>query len=333
MGCSPSNLPGAFDLADPGAILHFQGIWNKSIPEKVGLSATEIIHEIADGKIKCLYVIGENPILSEPQSSFVRWMLQSNELEGLIVQDIFLTETAQMADVVLPAAMTCEKEGLYTNADRRIQYSAKGVEPAGEAKADWEIIQLIANMLGEDWKYTSSQDIWDEVRRIAPMFSGASYDRLKGSVGLRWPIYNMTHPGTLRLYEKTFMFKDGRARFYPIPPPKFLLLPTEDYPIMLITHRLFEHFNTGSMSRQSAMLLRMKSEPYVELSKIDFDKAGLTEEKNQVRITSPFGTLVTKAKVSNGLNIEPGYAVAPIHFFDKANFNQLTSTYPLDAYA
>jgi formate dehydrogenase alpha subunit len=333
MGCSPVTLTGGFDLAEPGIAQHFNGIWNATISTRPGLSAAEMIHEIAEGKIKLLYIIGENPVLSEPQASFVKWMFQSKELEGLIVQDIFMTETAKLASVVLPAAMTCEKEGLYTNADRRIQYSAKILDPVGVAKPDWEILQMIANTIGVDWKYKCSEDIWNEVRRVAPIFYGASYQRIKENNGMRWPVEDNEHPGTPRLYEKQFMFRDGRARFYPVDFPKFSLLPTQDYPYQLVTHRLFEHFNSGAMSRKSAMLMRSKNEGYIAMHESDFRRLKLTETDCKVRVTSPFGTLVTKAVLLKGIYVPMGYVIAPIHFFDTVNFNVLTSTYPLDAYA
>jgi formate dehydrogenase alpha subunit len=332
MGGSPSTLPGAFEMDDVGIISHFEGIWNATLQTDPGFSATEMIHHIADGKIKALYVIGENPALSEPQSAFVKWMLKSPEMECLIVQDIFLTETAKMAHVVFPAAMIGEKEGLTTNAERRIQYTGKAVEPPGNAKPDWEIIQMMANVLGYDWNYRKSEEIWEEVRRVAPIFTGATYKRLIESGGLYWPIYDEKHPGTPRLYEDRFMFRDGRARFIPIPPPQFINETTEDYPFMLVTHRLFEHFNTGSMSRRSPMLMRVKNKGFVAMNEDDYKKLDLNAD-SIIRIESPYGTITTQPVVQRGVDVPKGFLFAPIHFFNTDNFNNLTSTYPLDPLA
>ena len=334
MGGSPSSLPGGFDLDESGVAEHFEGIWNAKIPMGSGLSATEMIHHIADGKIKGMYVIGENPALSEPQSGFVKWMFQSPEMEALVVQDIFMTETAKLADVVLPAAMIGEKEGLTTNADRRIQYSAKAIDPIGVAKPDWEILQMLANEMGGNWNYKKSEDIWEEVRRVAPIFTGAAYSRLKGSMGLYWPVYTVNDPDTPRLFLDRFMFRDGRARFYPINPPTFINEVTEEYPFFLITHRLFEHFNTGAMSRRSKMLTRTNNRGFVAMHQDDYDALGLTKDDRNVRITSPFGTMVTQAnRIKGGRDVPKGYLFAPIHFFNTDNFNTLTSTFPLDKYA
>jgi formate dehydrogenase major subunit len=229
--------------------------------------------------------------------------------------------------------MICEKEGLTTNCDRRIQYSTLAVEPPGDAKPDWEILQMLANSMGANWNYQNTEEIWNEVRRVAPIFSGASYERLKKSQGLRWPIYNLEDSDTLRLYEKRFEFRDGRARFYPISPPKFLNETTEDYNFMLVTHRLFEHFNTGEMTRRCKLLTRNNNEGFIAMNKIDYDALSLSDTENNIRITSPFGTMLTTAKILPGIYIPVGYIFAPIHFFNTNNFNSLTSTYPLDAYA
>jgi formate dehydrogenase major subunit len=149
-------------LEDEAARIHVGSIWDANVPTKAGLSAPEMIHQVASGKIRALYVIGENPAVSEPQSNFVAWMLQ--RLELLIVQDIFPIETLKYADIVLPAAMMGEKEGSVTNAARRIQFTAKGVRPPGEAKPDWQILQEMATAMGANWRYSSTSEIWEEIR-------------------------------------------------------------------------------------------------------------------------------------------------------------------------
>ncbi len=330
MGCAPFTLPGSYDLSDKGALSHFEGFWSVKLSETTGLSATEMIHHILDGKIKALYIIGENPVLSEPQSGFVRWMLQSLDL--LIVQDIFLTETVKFAQVVFPAAALGEKEGTATNADRRIQYSEKAVNPPGLAKPDWEIIQLLSSEMGINWNYSCSEDIWNEIRQIAPIFRGAAYARLRNSNGLFWPIYNEQHIGTQRLYTELFAFKDNRARFFPIHPPVTITKTTEEYPFMLVTHRLYEHFNTGVMTLKSSLTTRKLKTGFVAMNEEDVKDLKLNDNSS-IRINSPYGSLETKVKIIKQMNVPRNYLFAPIHFFHDGNFNQLTSTYPLDPLA
>jgi predicted molibdopterin-dependent oxidoreductase YjgC len=283
-----------------------------------------MIHDIASRKIRALYVIGENPAVSEPQSNFVTWMLQSLDL--LIVQDIFPNETCRYADIVLPAATVGEKDGTFTNAARRVQYTSAGLPSPGEAKPDWKILQDLANALGADWQYTSAEDIWEEIRRAAPVFAGITHQRLKESNGIFWPCYDENHPGTPRLYEDGFGFRDRRARFLPVKLPETLMEPTEDYPYILITGRLLHHFNTGEMSRRSKKLTRMKPAAYVDMNPEDAAEIGLAEE-DTVRMTSPHGTVLLPLKLDD--QMQRGYLFAPIHYTEP-NFNSLMSAVPID---
>lgn len=327
MGCAPFTLPGAYEIEDIGALTHFEGHWDSSLSNKPGYSATEMIHRILDGKIKALYIIGENPALSEPQSAFVRWMLRNLEL--LIVQDIFLTETAKFADLIFPAAALGEKSGTTTNAARRIQFSEKAIDPPGEALPDWEIIQRLANTFRNNWNYSNSEEIWDEIRKIVPIFKGASYSRLKSSNGLFWPVYSVIHPGTQRLYTKRFMFRDGRARFYPISPPLSYTVTTNDFPFMLITHRLYEQFNTGEMTLRSKITSKSGNLGFIAMNEQDATEYGLSNG-SKIRVSSPYGSVVSLVKILKGLKVPKGHLFAPIHFHKMGNFNELTSTFPLD---
>ncbi len=331
MGASPTMLPGYYPISDDAAKLHFGWAWESKIPTNPGLSASEMIHTVAEGKIKALYVIGENPLLSEPQSDFVKWMLQSLEL--LVVQDIFMTETAKLADVVLPAAMIGEKEGTVTNAARRIQFTEKAVNPPGEAKEDWKIVTELAKTMGINWNYSGAGDIWKEIRELVPIFSGATYERLKKGYGLLWPVYSESHSGTPRLYTDGFAFPDRRARFMPIEPPRLIITPTDEYPYLLVTCRLYEHFNTGEMTRRSALLMRASPELFVCVNEEDAEDLGV-KDGDKIRVESPYGAIVcpTKVKMKN-MRINKGIVAVPTHFFNKYNFNRLTSAYPLDPYS
>jgi len=324
MGALPNLLAGHMEVSDQAACVHVSAIWGAKVPSRPGLAAPEMIHDVASGKIRALYVIGENPVVSEPQSNFVTWMLQ--KLELLVVQDIFPNETAKYAHIVLPAATVGEKEGTFTNAARRVQYTAAGFKPPGEAKPDWQILQEMANAMGANWQYTSTEDIWEEIRKVAPVFSGISHQRLKTSTGIFWPCYDELHPGTPRLYEDGFGFRDRRARFLPVELPDTLMEPTEEYPYVLITGRLLEHFNTGEMSRRSAKLSKLKPASFMNMNPQDAEEAGLVEN-DIVRVTSPHGSVQLPLNIED--SIQHGYLFAPIHF-SEPNFNSLMSAVPID---
>ena len=324
MGALPNLLAGHMEVSDEAARAHVSAIWGTVVPSKAGLAAPEMIHSIASNKIRALYVIGENPAISEPQSNFVTWMLQ--KLDLLIVQDIFPNETSKYAHIVLPAATVGEKAGTFTNAARRVQYTGVGLKPPGEAKADWQILMKMANAMGANWEYTSTEDIWEEIRKTAPVFSGITHKRLKASPGIFWPCYDESHPGTPRLYEDGFGFRDRRARFLPVDLPDTLMEPTEEYPYVLITGRLLEHFNTGEMSRRTPKLFKLRPEAYLDINPKDAEVAGI-DENDFVRMTSPHGSVQLRLQINTSL--QRGYLFAPIHFIDP-NFNALMSAVPID---
>ena len=327
MGALPYVLPGHMHLGDEAARIHIGAVWKSIIPSKPGLSAPEMIHEIADGKIRALYVVGENPVMSEPQSNFVNWMMQ--RLDLLIVQDLFLTETAKPAHIVLPAAAIGEKEGTLNNSARRIQYTSGGLTPPGKAKPDWLIFRDLAKAMHHDWNYEKSEDVWNEVREVIPIFAGVTYDRLKNSCGIFWPCHDECHPGTPRLYEDGFTFRDRRARFIPVYPPADIIKPTASYPYILITGRLMEHFNTGEMTRRSKRLMKLVPKSYIMMHPEDAEKEGLVEDTS-VRVTSPYGAVLTHLKISDSISV--GYLFAPNHF-PSPNYNALMSAVPLDPQA
>ncbi len=324
MGALPNLLAGHMEVDDPAARVHVGAVWGVELPRQPGLAAPEMIHDIASRKIRALYVIGENPAVSEPQSNFVTWMLQ--KLDLLIVQDIFPNQTARYAHIVLPAVAVGEKEGTFTNAARRVQYTAGGLKPPGEARADWQILQDMANAMGARWQYRSTAEIWEEIRRVAPVFSGITHQRLKETAGIFWPCYDESHPGTPRLYEDGFGFRDRRARFLPVELPETLMEPTEEYPYLLITGRLLEHFNTGEMSRRSARLSRLRPASFLDMNPQDAEAAGFCEG-DTVRMTSPHGSVKLPLKIEASL--QRGYLFAPIHF-SEPNFNSLMSAVPID---
>ena len=277
LGALPNMLPGHIPVDEEASRMHVEGIWDCRLSTQSGLAAPEMFHEIASGKIRALYVVGE-------------------------------------------------KTGTYINAARRVQFTAGGIAPPGEARADWQILQEMAGAMGVDWGYQSTADIWNEIREVAPVFAGITHERLVDSPGLFWPCYDEAHPGTPRLYEDGFIFRDRRARFIPVESPRNLMQPTSTYPFVLITGRLLEHFNTGEMSRRAAKLMRMTGESYVEMNTADAHAAGLAEG-DSVRVTSPFGSVKVPLKVSD--KVSGGYLFAPIHF-SRPNCNALMSAVPMD---
>jgi formate dehydrogenase major subunit len=228
MGTLPNKLPGYQDPTDPEVADTFERAWGTRPPEAVGLKVTETFQAIHEGDVRGLYVMGENPALSEPDIQHAEEGL--SELDFLVVQDVFLTETAEHADVVLPAASFAEKDGTFTNTERRVQLVGEAVSPPGDAKPDWEILQQLARELGHDWNYQSTAEIMDEVAEVAPIYGGISHDRLDAEGGLQWPCTDATDPGTRFLYEDGFNFQDGEARFVPADMGRPGELPDEDYP-------------------------------------------------------------------------------------------------------
>lgn len=328
MGALPHLLPGQMPVEDEAARLHVGTEWDAAVlPSPPGFSLSEMIHEIASGRIHALYIVGENPVMSEPQSTFVSWMLQ--RLDLLIVQDVFLTETARYAHIVFPAAVVGEKDGTFTNAVRRIQYSSGGLRPPGEARPDWWIVQKLAGRMGRNWGYRSSEEIWEEVRRVAPIFSGVTYDRLRRGPGILWPCYDESHPGTPRLFLDGFAFRDRRARFLPPRLPEAIMERTVEYPFILITGRLLQHFNTGAMSRRSEKLMRSVGESFLMMHPVDAENGGFADG-DRIRITSPYGTALSVLRVTG--EVPAGYLFIPIHFL-APNVNILTSAVPMDSQA
>ncbi len=332
MGAMPDALPGHFPLNDRGARNHFSGIWGKDVPENPGLSATEMFHSIQRGGIRAMYIVGENPVLSEPQSLYIRWAI--GKLEFSVVQEIFLTETANLADVILPAAMIGEKSGIVTNAARRMQYTDKAVARPGDARPDWWIINEIMKKMGYEFGYETAEDIWNEVRMAAPIFSGATYERLKNGIGLFWPVYSETHPGTPRLYTEGFSFRDRRARFYPLSDPSKITFfsSSKEYPFILITKRLYQHFNTGEMTRRSKLLTSAVNKAVASMNADDAKRMGI-ESGDIIRITSPYASITIEVSTESKEYPPSGCVFVPTHFFDRINVNSLIPSQPLDSYA
>ncbi len=317
MGGLPNVYPGYQPVTDPAIRQKFEEAWGSKLPEKVGLTATEMFPAILEGKVKGMIIMGENPVLSEADSHHVEKALKA--LDFLLVIDIFPTPTSDLAHVVLPGASFAEKDGTFTNTERRVQMVRKAIEPPGEAKPDWRIIQELSNRFGYTMDYDSPEFIMEEIAKLTPSYGGINYERLKGD-GLQWPCPDTKHPGTKFLHQGRFT--RGKGLFTPIdykPPAE---LPDEEYPFYLTTGRIYVHYHTGTMSRNSPSLEREINECFLEVNPEDASEIGISEG-DLVLVESRRGSVSTKVKIVK--NIERKTVFMPFHFFEN-RANILTNT-------
>ena len=316
MGCLPNVLTAYQPVTDPNIRAKFAAAWRvDSIPEKPGLTLVEIVNAAASGEIGALYIVGENPMVSDPDLHHVRESLE--KLDFLVVQDIFLTETAQLADVVLPAASFAEKEGTFTNTERRVQRVRKAVEPPGEARADWQIICDIASRMGYAMNYPNAEAIFEEMRKLTPSYAGMTYDRIdKG--GLQWPCPTEDHPGTKYLHKDKFA--RGKGKFFAAhytPPAE---QPDSEYPFVLSTGRVLFQYHTGSMTRRSRSLNECAPECLIEINRQDALRLSISNG-DLVKVSSRRGAIEAKATV--GDTTSAGTLFIPFHYSEAAA-NDLT---------
>ncbi len=310
MGCLPNSYPGYQRTTDENVKAKFEKAWNVSLPDGIGLTVVEIIHAVHEGKIKGLYIMGENPALSDPDVNFVREALEN--IEFLVVQDLFLSETAEFADVVLPAAAFAEKEGSLTNTERRVQLLHKAIDPPGEARADWEIICDLSSRMGYEMKYSSPAQIMEEISSLTPIYGGMSYERLEGN-GLQWPCPDKSHPGTKFLHKDKFTRGLGKFSAIEFRPP--FELPDDEYPLVLSTGRILYHFHTGTLSRRSEGINELVPEGTVDINPVDAEKLGLTDG-DMVKVSSRRGAVTAKVKVTR--KSQQGTVFMTFHFKEAA---------------
>ncbi len=315
MGALPNVLTGYQSVADPAVREKFGKAWGCSVPAEPGLTVGEMMEAAAHGKIKAMFIMGENPVLSDPDIGHVEEGLKN--LEFLVVQDIFLTETAQYAHVVLPAACFAEKDGTFTNTERRVQRVRKAVEPPGEARADWEIICELARKMGYEMNYSSPAAIFEEMAQLTPSYAGISYARLEEK-GIQWPCPTPDHPGTPYLHKDKFV--RGLGKFHPVehvPPDE---APDARYPFVLTTGRRLFHYHTGTMTRLG-MLNAFYPEEHLEVNPADAARLGI-KDGDRVRVTSRRGSIEITAKVTDV--VPPGVVFTSFHFAESP-VNRLTN--------
>jgi formate dehydrogenase major subunit len=320
MGAIPNKYPGFQDVEDPAVRAKFEKAWGVSLPHEHGWHLSQMYDAMDRGELTTVYAIGENPCQSEAdQHRAVRLM---SNLEHLVVQDIFLTKTAQLAHVVLPAAASwSESEGTVTNSERRVQRVRKAMEPPSGARTDIDILCDLAKKMGRDWGHPTAEEVWDELRSLSPMHAGMSYERLEAYNGIQWPCYDESHPGEkflhARLWEEPV--RGPRAPFSAVDfaPPVDAL--DEEYPIRLTTGRRLDSYNTGVQTGGYTSPLRRGES--LDLSPEDVRRYGL-EEGERVRVSSRRGSIV--APVRTDATLRPGLAFMTLHFPDEVATNLLT---------
>jgi len=311
VGALPNVYPGYQSVADEKIRQKFEEGWKTKLSAKPGLTVVEMTNEAEKGNLKALYLMGENPMLSDPDIGHVRRGLA--KLDFFVVQDIFMTETAELAHVVLPGVSYAEKDGTFTSTDRRVQLVNKAIDPIGESKPDWQIICELAKKMGSrEFEFSSPSDVMDEMARLTPIYGGVSYERLRLG-DLQWPCPSKDHPGTPILHKEKFT--RGKGQFLPVEFQEPAELPDEDYPFILTTGRTIFHFHTGTMTRRVSTLNREVPTGYVEINADDARAIGVGDE-DMVSVATRRGSIKIKAKITS--RVHKGVVFIPFHFAECA---------------
>ena len=334
MGGLPNVYPAYQPVTNAEAQKKFQAAWGAPMSPKVGLTVTEMIPGITEGKIKAMYILGEDPVMSDPDTAHIRHCL--SECDFVVLQDIFPTETAPYADVLLPGVSFAEKTGTFTNTERRVQMVRQAIPPLGEARQDWRITaDLAKRIIGKGqaataapfagWDYVGPAQIMAEIAALAPSYAGVSHERLERGDRLQWPVKDAQHPGTPILH--TVQFARGKGKFASIehvPPAE---LPDDEYPMILSTGRVLYHWHGGEMTRRAQGLMQVYGRPLIEVNPSDAERLGLNgspqdgSSRKRVRVTSRRGSIESEAWVTD--RVPPGMVYANFHF-PEASANELT---------
>jgi len=319
MGGLPNVYSGYQNVTSEDARLKFEAAWGVSLTEKVGLTLTEMIPACEDGRVRALYILGEDPVMSDPNTSHIRHCLE--KCEFLVLQEIFPSETSAFADILLPGVSFAEKTGTFTSTERRIQMCRKAIEPLGDARTDWQITTEIAKriiVLGKHiiqpapysgWEYKNTNDIMLEIAAVTPSYNGVSHARLEAGERLQWPVKGSDHSGTPVLH--IGQFSRGKGKFAPIehiPPAE---LPDDEFPVLLSTGRVLYHWHGGQMTRRAKGLMEVYGEALVEVNPEDAARWN-TKDGAHLRVTSRRGSIEAMAWVTD--RVPPGMVYANFHF-------------------
>jgi len=322
MGGLPNVLPGYQAVTDKALTGKFAEAWGvPGLSDQPGLTVVEIMRAAKKKDVRGLYIMGENPALSDADTNHVLESLQS--LDFLVVQDLFLTETARLAHLVLPGISFAEKEGTFTNTERKVQRVRQAIQPIGKARPDWEIISELSSRMGYPLKYEKAEDIFNEMRKLTPSYAGITYERLEEN-GLQWPCPALDHPGTPYLHKGKF--SRGLGKFHVIEHTGPAETPDAEFPLMLTTGRILYHYHTCTMTGKTRGLNELAPECLVEICPADAENLGIKDEE-RVRVISRRGEILAKAKVSS--RSPEGCIFIPFHFAEAAA-NRLTHSFALD---
>jgi predicted molibdopterin-dependent oxidoreductase YjgC len=318
-GANPSYLPGYQPVESEEIRRKFSEAWGVDVPATPGYRLDQMMSGLHDDRIKALYLIGENPVQTEPNSHHVLHGLDN--LEFMVAQDLFLNDTTRgHANVVFPASSFAEKDGTFTNTERRVNRVRRAIPCPGEAREDWRIVIELANALGADWsEYETVEDVWNEFADLAPLWSGIRYDRIE-EVGLQWPCPDREHPGTQYLHAPAPALPGGRGRFFPVEYRPPIEEPDSEYPFVLTTGRTLYHYNSATMTMRERGVLDKQEDPFFEIHSEDASNLGIADG-DPVRLVSRRGGLEARATVSD--RVYPGLVWMPLHF-SQAKVNWLT---------
>ena len=317
MGCLPNVYTGYQGVGLRELRNKFESHWGTSLSDKPGLTVVEMSQAPLDGKIKAIYIMGENPMVTDPDIAHLKKAYA--RLDLLVVQDIFLTETGKMADVVFPSLSFLEKDGTFVNTERKVQRVRKALNGPDGAKADWEIICDLSSRFGYSMNYKNPEEIFEEVRKVTPQYAGITYSRLNAG-GIQWPCPDAAHPGTSVLHKGKIV--RGKGLFVPVdytPPPE---VPDKEFPFILSTGRDYYHYHAGSMTRKVKLLNEMCPESLVEINPSDAENLGI-KEGDRIKVAGRRGDFVSKVKITD--RVSSGVVFAKFHYAE-APVNLLTNT-------
>jgi predicted molibdopterin-dependent oxidoreductase YjgC len=319
-GAMPWHYPGYQRVDDEASARKFEQAWNiepGGLNRRLGLTTTEIMSEVRPGGVRALHIMGENPMMSEPNLNHTRHMIE--QLEFLVAQDLFINESGAYADVFLPAASWAEKDGTFTNTDRRVQRVRKALEPRGQARADWQIVCDLAGRIEKKlgcpqtayWAYQTPAEVLEEMGSVVPEYAGVKYPRIEQQ-GLQTPVWDDNHSGTPYLFAESF--PRGKGKFYDCDYIPSVEMPDEEYPFILTTGRLLEHWHGGTLTRHSK-LDELNPEARIEINPADAARLQL-EDEQAVRVSSRRGSIVLRAWVTQRTTV--GVVFVPMHFAEAA---------------